>query len=509
MEVLQILSWPYIAGAVVAYLVGLVFYRLVSHPLAGFPGPRLAAVTRYYEAYYDVVCHGQYTFKIAELHRKYGPIVRISPYELHVNDPAFFEKLYGQEGRFNKYAWTYDAFSTQDSVFCTIEHDDHRRRRAPLNPFFSKANVNRRQEIVQRAAAKLCQRISEFSGSSRTINLSHAVSAFTLDVGSEFILAKSYNNLDVQDFNAAMTGVSESFGSIWRVTKHVRWIGPFMKSLPLSFIERISDDGTKAFMGFLKDTLAIVTEAVNAASSSEESKAPKSLVHDILNSSLPPAEKTISRLNDEISNITGASFETTANTLRLVLYYVYSDAQILWRLRSEIATAKQSSCVANAVDMNVSALEQLPYLTAVLMEGLRLSPGIATRMARVAPKQILVYDKWQIPAGTPVGMTSLLIHMDEELYPEPKKFEPDRWMDKEVRMRANKTYSPFSRGTRVCLGMHLAWAELYLVIAALVDQFDFEFDGAGPEDVVCASDQFIVGRKNLSGIKAKVTQRKG
>ena len=54
------------------YLTTLAFYRLFLHPLAKFPGPKLAALSRYYEAYHDLVHNGQYTFKIAELHRQYG-----------------------------------------------------------------------------------------------------------------------------------------------------------------------------------------------------------------------------------------------------------------------------------------------------------------------------------------------------------------------------------------------------------------------------------------------------
>ena len=62
----------------ITYLTSLAFYRLFLHPLANFPGPRLAALTRYYEAYFDVVQNGQYTFKIAELHRKYGTAANLS-----------------------------------------------------------------------------------------------------------------------------------------------------------------------------------------------------------------------------------------------------------------------------------------------------------------------------------------------------------------------------------------------------------------------------------------------
>jgi hypothetical protein len=66
------INWPMLVGAVFAYYGTLTFYRLFLHPLARFPGPRLAAVSRWYEGYYDVVLGGQYTPKIAKLHKIYG-----------------------------------------------------------------------------------------------------------------------------------------------------------------------------------------------------------------------------------------------------------------------------------------------------------------------------------------------------------------------------------------------------------------------------------------------------
>lgn len=185
-------------------------------------------------------------------------------------------------------------------------------------------------------------------------------------------------------------------------------------------------------------------------STAGDGKGDRTLVHSILQSDLPAAEKTFDRINDEIGTTMGAALETTAQTLRLIFYYVYSDPEILQRLRTELSSAAQGR---EAEELRLNDLEQLPYLTAVLMEGLRLSPGLATRLARIAPDRPLVYDKWTIPAGSPVGMTVLLMHTDERVYVNPKKFDPERWMDMERRKKADKTFAPFSRGTRICLGM--------------------------------------------------------
>jgi hypothetical protein len=75
METLSsLLSLQNIAAIIIIYFGSLAFYRLFLHPLAQFPGPKLAAITRYYEAYYDIVQNGQYTFKIVEMHKKYGTV---------------------------------------------------------------------------------------------------------------------------------------------------------------------------------------------------------------------------------------------------------------------------------------------------------------------------------------------------------------------------------------------------------------------------------------------------
>ncbi|KAK8090352.1 cytochrome P450 [Apiospora hydei] len=119
------------AGASLVYGLGLAVYRLYLCPIANFPGPKLAALSFWYEFYYDVVCGGRYWVKINALHDRYGPIIRINPYELHVRDPDFYEVLYSGpgQGRRDKWSWSVGMFSNSLSAFGTASHDLHRLRR--------------------------------------------------------------------------------------------------------------------------------------------------------------------------------------------------------------------------------------------------------------------------------------------------------------------------------------------------------------------------------------------
>ena len=86
-------SWLTVATSFVLYVAGLYIYRLFFHPLAKFPGPKLAAISTWYEYYWDGIHRGQYIFRIKEMYEKYGPIVRITPEELHINDPEWIPEL--------------------------------------------------------------------------------------------------------------------------------------------------------------------------------------------------------------------------------------------------------------------------------------------------------------------------------------------------------------------------------------------------------------------------------
>lgn len=104
-------------------------------------------------------------------------------------------------------------------------------------------------------------------------------------------------------------------------------------------------------------------------------------------------------------------------------------------------------------------LEGRPYLWAVIHEALRMTPGISSRAARIARAEDLVYRsqdgevEWVIPRGTPIGMTSMINHWNEELFPRPDDFLPERWLlDGQPNHRLEKMLISFGKGSRSCLG---------------------------------------------------------
>jgi cytochrome P450 len=114
------------------------------------------------------------------MHEKYGPIIRINPYELHISSPEFIEKLYTGPGkRRHRWSWMTAQFDLQEAMFGTNDHDLHRIRRAAVNPFFSKSAVRQLQPVVDERIDALLRRFGEFQASGQAIILNYAFSAFT------------------------------------------------------------------------------------------------------------------------------------------------------------------------------------------------------------------------------------------------------------------------------------------------------------------------------------------
>ena len=187
--------------------------------------------------------------------------------------------------------------------------------------------------------------------------------------------------------------------------------------------------------------------------------------------------------------------------LALGTYYIIADKEVLAKVTAELTEAMPDP----STKCSVTNLEKLAYFNACIFETLRISYGVGHRLQRICPDQDLKYKDIIIPAGTPVSMTSILIHNDPILFPDPKSFMPERWLPLETKgVRLQKYMVAFSRGSRQCLGMHLARAELYLGISNVIRKFGSKLrvvDTDYERDVALTRDIFSpAARKDSKGI---------
>lgn len=181
-----------------------------------------------------------------------GPIIRISPSELHVNDPAFYDTLYRQDGVWHKYAWAVDAFGAYGATLFTPNHHVHRARRQPLNAFFSKAKVAAHEGQIRFHVGRLCARLDAFAaGDEPVLDLGAATVAVARDVANEFILGKHYDSIGAEDFDAALVIATQGGGGMWRMSKFVRGLGATMQSLPPEWLIKVVDPVMAQFFAFL------------------------------------------------------------------------------------------------------------------------------------------------------------------------------------------------------------------------------------------------------------------
>ena len=134
--------------------------------------------------------------------------------------------------------------------------------------------------------------------------------------------------------------------------------------------------------------------------------------------------------------------------------------------------------------------------------------GVTTRLPRVAYEP-LKYEDWEIPAGTPVSVMNYFVNNDPKIFPEPLEFHPERWIEAaEKGVRLDRYMVSFGRGSRSCVGINLAWAELYLALATVISRFELEnYDTTAERDILIDRDFFVgVPRADSKGIRAKVVK---
>ncbi|KAF8488488.1 cytochrome P450 [Russula emetica] len=467
-------------------VIGLPFYALVRviyniyfHPLSRFPGPRGAACTGWWLAYMELGRGISLSTLREELHKKYGDIVRIAPNELHFAKPTAYNEIYNSQNKWDKDYKFYRVFDSDESFMAQSDYLKAKHKRALISNMFSKRAISEIQHLIRgevRSEYPICE--------CKSSNLYLGFQCFAADTICNFLFATSFDQLSAPDFQGELVkGIDKCMPSltIAKFFPVYLWI---IRYFPASILIYL-DPTLKAVMGCKNSIEAQVKSVLQNPKLLD--RAPHPVIYNaFLN---PEANKghhspTALSISHDTQVLFSAGSHTVGTTLMTGAHYLLRNPEVKQRLVDELRTAWPVLDQAPSHE----ELEKLPFLasamgqTAVIKEALRIAVPVPVGLARIVPPSGAIISGVKIPGGTVVSQSHRFVSFSEEIFTRAHEFIPDRWLQPESKTLGNWLVV-FSKGPRGCLGINLAYCELYLTFAYLFRRFDVREDPTKPADL--------------------------
>ncbi|MBR8833498.1 MAG: cytochrome P450 [Stigonema ocellatum SAG 48.90 = DSM 106950] len=382
--------------------------------------------------------------------QKYGDIFSmhlsgIGSYVI-IGNPQAIQEIFNQDSKFdigrgNELA---KPLLGQNSLML-MDGDRHRRERKLLMPPFH-------GERLQAYAKQICLITNQITSQ--------------WQVGQPFVARSAMQKISLEVIVQIVFGLSE--GKRYQQLKPLltAWVdmtdSPLRSSmLFLSFLQK--DWGTWTPWGRMKQRQRQVHDLLQAEIAQKRTKQDDRR-GDVLSLMMAARDEngqamSDEELTDELLTILFAGHETTATTLAWAFYQIHQHPDILEKLQQELDSLGDNH--------NPMEIAQLPYLTAVCQETLRMYPVIPVLFPRITKSSMKIAG-YEFDAETTFMPSIYLVHYREDLYTNAEQFKPERFLERHY---SAWEYLPFGGGSRRCLGYALAELEMKLVLATVLSKY--------------------------------------
>ncbi|KAE8393149.1 cytochrome P450 [Aspergillus alliaceus] len=431
-----------VVGAMIlaAWVLGTWIYNTFMHPLRGIPGPFLARMSHLWLFAQErkATPHKH----ILELHKEYGPIMRISPNEISFTDIEASDVIYAQTSRFEKSKYYYQAFETPaKNLFSMQDRREHSQDKKLISHSMSRANIILHESSLYDKANFVMDRVAKRAMSGQTVPLFLLFRCMTLDMISDFAFGKSTGASKIENFE------SSTFDAIDKANSTV----PLFQHFPV--IHQIIQWATYYGISRLPHGIRKLTQAAEAGFNDMESAGSWTMFKNMISAAEKSTRLTKEHLIAEGMLMIVAGTDTTATSLSVTLHNLLQQPEIYKKLQDEART------VLPTLDSRppFQELDALPLLDACIKEGLRISSPVQSRLPRTVE----------------VSTSPLYFHYNEDVFPSPTVYTPSRWLvEGQQKSKMLSYFHPFSRGTRQCIGRNLSLIEQKIVLAMFVRRFD-------------------------------------
>ncbi|XP_070580884.1 1,25-dihydroxyvitamin D(3) 24-hydroxylase, mitochondrial-like [Ptychodera flava] len=188
---------------------------------------------------------------------------------------------------------------------------------------------------------------------------------------------------------------------------------------------------------------------------------------DIVQHLLLHSDLSTDMIYSQMTEVFMGAVDTTANTFQWAVYNLASNPEKQEKLREEVRRT-----VPKGEPISYKHIEEIPYVTAVIKETLRVNPVVVNN-SRVLDKDITIKG-YNIPAGTPIVMLFHQSGRNSKYFEDPDQFKPERWLTKRSDKLSSFTSMPFGFGPRMCIGKRFAMLELQVLLARISQDFSLE-----------------------------------
>jgi len=460
------------AGAVVflLYYISTAIYCVFFHPLSHIPGPTFAKFSKI--PFAKSLVKGNFHDEIRALHDKYGEVIRFTPNHISFTNPEAWKDMYNYNSaipHFTKDKMNYlTPINGVESIHSTPNDMDHRRQRRFLSHAFSEKALREQEPLIVSYIDLLMKRLGEeVDGPTQgKTDLVRWLNWTTFDLVGDLTFGEPFNCLASSDYHPWIAMVFDSMrAAIWMVASKqfpaLDWA--LEKLIPASVMQKMHDHHNLSVQK-MDRRLATKTERPDFVTYLVERSG------GIENINLPEMHSNSTLI------ILGGS-ETSATALSGGIYHLSRNPEKFKKLVDEVRTQ-----IKTPEDFTLNNLAHLTYLNACLEESMRIYPPVAGYLPRTAPKEGCMVAGYFVPPFTQASITPWAITHSKDNFKDPDKYLPERWLDeginREFASDKRAASQPFSVGPRNCIGKNLAWAEMRLILAKLLWNFDV---GVAPE----------------------------
>ncbi|GFS00976.1 cytochrome P450 [Elysia marginata] len=378
-----------------------------------------------------------------------------------------------------------------------LRDEQWKRVRQLMSPSFSTSKLKGMSDVMQTCASRLATAFEEHAHAGKLVNMYHLAGQYTSAITARTAFGLHTESNIGRDSDDRFTYCAKNIVKIW-TSNWQRYFVLFLERFPklhcfmaqklkLNFVDECNKDSMVYFNALLEQAIEEREKVQRGGRSKDYQDFLQNLVAAKVARDVKVAKGTPEFTNHpEVGTaavrpehiltheevlaqsliILFAGFEMTTTALQYTFYQLAAHPKLQEKVCQEIQE------VVHSEQPTHEELGKLRYMDQVINESMRLLPPVAI-VGRDA-KETRTYGDVTIPAGSTIYLAIMAIHRDPKHYPDPDRFDPDRFSEKEKAKRNPLAFAPFGYGPRLCIGSRLVLQKMKIALVHALRKFTFE-----------------------------------